>query len=109
MDNTRPFSHRPSQQRLADKVAIVTGSSSGLGRAIALAFAANGAHFVLCADINRDPPDSEALREPTDELIRQYWGADKAAFVKADVSVSGDVERCVTEAVRFGGVGKLDM
>lgn len=37
--------------RLEDKVAVITGSSNGIGRAIALRYAAEGA-YVVCADID---------------------------------------------------------
>jgi len=39
---------------LQDKIAIITGSSTGLGRAIATAYAAQGA-FVVCADLQPTP------------------------------------------------------
>ena len=55
--------------RLQDKVAIVTGSSSGLGRAIALRYSSEGAK-VVCSDLSPAPRlqvDSES--EPTHELI----------------------------------------
>ena len=44
---------------LADKVAIVTGASSGIGRAIALRYATEGAAVVL-ADLREDKSDCEA-------------------------------------------------
>ena len=46
-------------KRLADKVAIVTGAGSGIGRASALRFAQEGARVVL-ADINGDTATSVA-------------------------------------------------
>jgi NAD(P)-dependent dehydrogenase (short-subunit alcohol dehydrogenase family) len=45
--------------KLQDKVAVVTGSSSGNGRAIALALAAEGA-AVVCSDIRREPRGGRA-------------------------------------------------
>jgi NAD(P)-dependent dehydrogenase (short-subunit alcohol dehydrogenase family) len=89
--------------RLENHVAVVTGSSSGNGRAIALAYAKAGA-TVVCSD--RTP---EALKEgyesdlaiPTDELIRR--GGGKSVFITADVVQAKQVEQLVTEAVaRFG-------
>ena len=95
--------------RLLDKVAIISGSSSGLGRAIALEFAAQGTRFVLCADLNpsarSEIPDEAAA--PTHELITNTYGEGKASFVKADMTVAAEVEACVAEATRRGH--RLDM
>jgi len=87
----------------------VTGSSSGLGRAIALLFAAEGASLVVCADLTphaRPGIDDEATAT-TFDLICQQHGDGKAKFVKTDVGVGEEVENCVTEAVKLGG--RLDM
>ena len=108
---SRPLgtSSKTHLNRLNNKVAIVTGASSGLGRAIALDFAAQGTRFVLCADLKPEAPASEVGGVPTDELIRQQYGSERAAFTRADVSVSDDMEGCVGEAVRRGGLGRLDV
>lgn len=97
--------------RLTNKVALITGSSSGIGRAIALRYAAEGAK-VICADLSpaarvaalKDPSgqvDGEA--QPTHELI----GPGNAAFVQTDVGEAAAVENAVQFAVKT--FGRLDV
>jgi NAD(P)-dependent dehydrogenase (short-subunit alcohol dehydrogenase family) len=74
---------------LDGKVGVVTGAASGIGRSLALAFAAEGVRLVL-ADIESDPLEAVAS-----ELRAN--GADVFA-VTADVSDAGDVERIGTAA-----------
>ena len=96
--------------RLQDKVCIITGSSSGLGRAVALAFAAQNTRLVVCADL-RPTPESDFGHEeagtPTDEVIRRRHGENKAVFVRTDVTVATHVEALVQAAVNAGG--RLDV
>lgn len=82
--------------RLRGRIAIVTGSASGLGRAIALRFAEEGATVVV-SDVRRDPREGG---EPTHELIG-------GEFVDADVSRWDDVDRLVSDAVERHG--RLDV
>jgi len=84
---------------LTGKTAVVTGGASGNGRAIALAFAHEGAHVVV-ADI-REAPREGGL--PTHERIRQET-ASQAAFVRCDVSRPLDLATAVEAAEAFGGV-----
>lgn len=96
--------------RLASRCTVVTGSSSGLGRAIALAFAANGAFPIICSDLRPDPRGDWGVDEasvPTHELIRRRYGEGKSEFLKADATVSADMERAVKTAVEIGG--RLDV
>ncbi len=83
--------------RCQGKTALVTGSGSGLGRASAEAFAAEGAKVVV-ADI-----DEKSGRQ-TVEMIKKAGG--EAAFVKTDVLKAADVERMVNYAVAT--YGRLD-
>ena len=95
--------------RLPNKVAVITGSSSGVGRSIALLFASEGTSLVVCADIKSEAvqgADTEA-DYPTHELICKKYGEGKAVYVKTDVGVGEDVERAVELAVEKGG--RLDM
>ncbi len=75
---------------LADKVALVTGGSSGIGRATALAFAREGAKVVV-ADIAVEDG------EETVRLIKERGG--EAIFVPTDVSKASDVEALISRAV----------
>lgn len=81
---------------LENKVGVITGAGSGIGRTTALTFAREGAQVVV-GDI-----DEPAGRE-TVELIIASGG--RAAFFKTDVTCSKDVEGLVEETVhRFGRI-----
>jgi glucose 1-dehydrogenase len=91
-----------SMKRLLEgKVAIVTGASSGLGRAIAIAYAAEGAN-VLVADTRSDPLEGG---EPTVNLIGRSRGS--AEFVRTDVAAWTDIDALVSHAVARHG--RLDI
>lgn len=81
---------------LQEKVAIITGASSGIGRAAALLFAAEGASVILNA---RNTP---GLRKVAD-TIRGRGG--RAHIVVGDISYSETHDEITAEAVRvFGGL-----
>jgi glucose 1-dehydrogenase len=77
--------------------AVVTGSSSGIGRAIAMRLAADG-FWVLLADVRRDPLTGG---EPTDEVITR--GGGDCEYIHADVSTRADCEQMVARAVARTG------
>lgn len=87
-------------KRLEGKSAVVTGSSTGLGRAVALAFATQGANVVV-NDININ----EVAWETVEEIKRR--GA-KGIFVKADVGKKSEAEKLIDSAVNeFGSIDIL--
>lgn len=87
---------RAGHGRLAGKVAIVTGATSGIGRAAAFAFAREGARVGFCGR-------REALGREVEAAIRAEGG--EAMFVRADVTVPAQVRDFVDAvADRYGGL-----
>jgi len=86
--------------RFHEKVALVTGAASGIGRATSLRLASEGAR-VLVADVNA------AGGEETVKLIREGTPPSDALFARCDVSKSEDVRAAIDAAV--GRWGRLDV
>jgi NAD(P)-dependent dehydrogenase (short-subunit alcohol dehydrogenase family) len=84
---------------LKDKVTLITGASQGLGRALAIGFAREGARVVVNAR-------SEDSVRPVAREVEDVGG--EVLAVAADVSKGADVERLVGESVeRFGKIDVL--
>ncbi|MEI2582610.1 SDR family oxidoreductase [Scytonema sp. PRP1] len=83
---------------LKDKVALVTGGTSGIGRATAIAYAQQQAKVVVVG--RRMDEGEETVR-----LIKEAGG--EAIFVQADVTKEADVKAMVEKAV--GAFGRLDI
>src|SRR6201997_1825053 len=86
---------------LAGKIAVVTGASSGIGRAIAVSFASEGASVVI-ADITEQPVEGG---EPTVEIIRRGGGT--ASFHRTDVGRWEEVDALIGSAMAHHG--RLDI
>ncbi len=85
--------------QLNNKIVIITGASSGIGRALAVEFASRGAHLVLAAR------QYVALCELTESLIKQYHI--QAVAVQCDVSVEEDCDLLIKQAILT--YGKIDV
>lgn len=85
--------------RLQDKVAIITGSARGIGRATALAFADQGAQVVVCdLDVTGGEQTAADIRA----------GSGRAIFVQVNVTERASVDALVSAAVaRFGRIDVL--
>jgi NAD(P)-dependent dehydrogenase (short-subunit alcohol dehydrogenase family) len=89
--------------RLENKVAIITGAGQGIGRGVARAFAAEGAHVVVA---NRTRETGEAVAA----AIKQNFGAGdtKALYVETDVAQEESIRKMVDATVdTFGRVDIL--
>jgi len=86
---------------LGGKVAIVTGASSGIGRAIAMSFAAEGAEVII-ADIVPEP-----LEGGESTLARILHAGGRAAYEHANVALWDDVDALIAKTV--ARCGRLDV
>lgn len=105
--------------RIRNRIALVTGASSGLGRELCRAFAAEGAK-VCCVDLydlprnktnvetgKADDYNNRIEGETTVQELQRLHGQDRAVYVKADVTKASDVEVAVAKCVEH--FGRLDI
>ena len=100
--NPRPISENPYATfsgRLKDKVAIITGGDSGIGRAIAYAFAREGAHLVIAY------LDEHIDAKETEECIKELSG--ECLLISGDVKDPKFCEHIVCETLNC--FGKIDI
>ena len=89
-----------NRKRLEGRVALITGAGRGIGRAIALAYAAEGARLALAARTDAE------LRE-TAQLIAGQFGSDVVTTI-ADVTSRAQVDEAVSAALeRYGAIDVL--
>src|SRR5918996_6632305 len=88
-----------TKYRLADKTAVVTGASTGIGRAIAQTFALHGARVVV--NYNRSRERAEELVDEISLEGRQAYG------IQADVAEAEEVDRLIGWAT--ARLGKIDV
>ncbi|MDV2993608.1 MAG: Glucose 1-dehydrogenase 1 [Chroococcidiopsis sp. SAG 2025] len=85
--------------KLEGKVALVTGSSQGIGSAIAVRLAKEGANVVI--DYRSHPEGAEATLKQVEATGR------KGYIIQADLGVVSDVRRLVAESIQY--FGQLDI
>lgn len=98
MTNSSPSSSPSTGQRLAGRVALITGAGPGLGGTIAQAFAREGAHLVLC-DIN------PSALEHTRQVLAPY--GNEVMSLTCDVSDSAAVDAMFSRAAQH--FGRIDV
>jgi meso-butanediol dehydrogenase / (S,S)-butanediol dehydrogenase / diacetyl reductase len=82
--------------RLKNKIALITGAGTGIGRSIALGFAGEGAEIALVG----------RRKEPLESVAKEAGGS--PLVLAADVSKQGDIDRILTETTtRLGGINVL--
>lgn len=87
-------------KKLENRIALVTGASKGIGKAIALAFGREGANVVVMGRT------TEAIEAVRDQILRQT-GLEALALT-ADLELETDIQRIVTETLaKFGRIDIL--
>jgi NAD(P)-dependent dehydrogenase (short-subunit alcohol dehydrogenase family) len=89
---------RTNRPRFAGKVVVITGATSGIGKAAAIQFAAEGGKVAFCGR-------RENLGSDVEQQIAQAGG--DATYIRADIRVEGDVKAFVDKAV--ARYGRLDV
>ncbi|BCS81389.1 3-oxoacyl-[acyl-carrier-protein] reductase [Anaerocellum diazotrophicum] len=84
---------------LKDKVALITGASRGIGKAIALKFAQNGANVII--NYSSSQSQAESLKEEIEKI------GTKAIMIKCDVSNPDEVNQMFSQAEKE--FGKIDI
>ena len=96
----------PSKQRLKDKVAIVTGSSRGIGRALALGLAREGANVVIVAKSEKPRPTLPGSIYTVAEEVEKLGV--RALPIKVDVRNDDDIHSMVQQTMdKFGRIDVL--
>ena len=94
--NIQPAPQLVSGKRFAGKIVLITGATSGIGRASAIAFAGEGAKVAFCGR-------REALGREVEREIRAKGG--QATYIRADVRNENDVRAFVERTVAtYGGL-----
>jgi NAD(P)-dependent dehydrogenase (short-subunit alcohol dehydrogenase family) len=93
-----PAAAASTRQRFSSKVVLITGATSGIGRAAAIQFAAEGAKVSFCGR-------RENLGHEVEDLIRSNGG--EATYIRADVRDESQVKEFVDQTVR--NYGRLDV
>ncbi|WP_017413358.1 SDR family oxidoreductase [Clostridium tunisiense] len=81
-----------------DKVVLVTGGNSGIGKATAFAFAKEGAKVIICGR------DSEKGKSVVDESKKNGWDID---FIPTDVSIAEEVKNMIEQIIKK--YGRMDI
>ncbi len=93
----------PTDRTLAGKTIFVTGASRGIGKAIALRAARDGANVVICAKTTTEHPKLPGTIHATAEECEAAGG--RALAVKVDLRFAEQITAAVVEAVdTFGGI-----
>jgi NAD(P)-dependent dehydrogenase (short-subunit alcohol dehydrogenase family) len=98
MQSQPELQRRPG--RLQDRVAIITGGSNGIGQAIALAYAKEGA-LVVVADVNFT---GQTTTSTVDQIVSE---GGQALFHQTDVCNASSTNALIAQAVE--AYGRLDM